>query len=136
VANHQPAPQVTLREASAGEACPLLARVDAFDTTNGRDTVASMAAVGRCFVLSEDGRDIGAYVLQRQGDECYILAAAGQAEFDMTAALATILEGHARGLKSIAFQTRRPGLVRKARKYGYRIAGRVENGVIMRKELT
>lgn len=112
---------------------PLLDPVNAVCTTN--ETAADMAAVGRCFVVSHDGRDVAAYVLQRQGSECYVLAAAGAAEFDVTAFLAAVLEGHAVGLSSIAFQTRRPGLMRKARKYGYSVAGRVANGVIMRKEL-
>ncbi|CAN0621104.1 conserved protein of unknown function [Burkholderia multivorans] len=131
----QASPQVSVREVGAAVARPLLARVDAFDTTGGVDTVASMTAAGRCFVISQDGRDVGAYVLQRQGDECFVLAAQGGADFDVTALLAGVLEGHARGLRSIAFQTRRPGLIRKAKKHGYSIAGRAPAGVVMRKEL-
>ena len=126
-------PQITLREVGAVEAAPLLSPVNRYCTTD--ETAADMASVGRCFVVSQDGRDVASYVLQRQGDECYVLAAAGSAEFDITAFMAAMLEGHAAGLSSIAFQTRRAGLIRKARKYGYTIAGRVANGVVMRKEL-
>jgi hypothetical protein len=124
---------VSVREVGARDAAPLLSPVDRYCTTD--ETAESMARVGRCFVVSHDGRDVASYVLQRQGSECFVLAAAGSAEFDITAFMAAVLEGHAHGLSSIAFQTRRPGLIRKARKYGYRIDGRVANGVVMRKEL-
>ncbi|UTV53236.1 hypothetical protein [Burkholderia arboris] len=129
------APQVSVREVGAETAAPLLARVDAYDTTNGRDTVARMAAAGRCFVISQDGRDVAAYVLQRQGDECFVLAASGTVEFDLTVFGLALIEAHARGLRSVAFQTRRRGLIRKAQKLGYHIAGRAPVGVVMRKEL-
>ncbi|MCA3780139.1 MAG: hypothetical protein IOC39_24185 [Burkholderia sp.] len=132
---HQASPAVTVREVGADVARPLLARVDAFDTSGGVDTVASMTTIGRCFVIAHDGRDVGAYVLQRQGNECFVLAAQGGAEFDLTAFLSVVVEAHARGLASIAFQTRRPGLIRKAKRYGYYIAGRAPEGVVMRKDL-
>ncbi|EDT41989.1 hypothetical protein BamMEX5DRAFT_2257 [Burkholderia ambifaria MEX-5] len=131
---HDASPQVSVREVGADAARPLLARVDAF-MTNDRETVASMTAVGRCFVISQDDRDVAAYVLQRQGRECFVLAAAGAVDFDLTAFGLALIEAHARGLDSVAFQTRRAGLIRKASRLGYRIAGRVANGVVMRKEL-
>ncbi|WP_321797123.1 hypothetical protein [Burkholderia sp. BCC1988] len=112
----------------------MLERVEAF-MTNDRETVAGLAAVGRCFVIEQDGRPVAAYVLQRQGDECFVLAAAGAVDFDLTAFGLALIEAHARGLASVAFQTRRPGLIRKASRHGYRIAGRCEAGVIMRKSL-
>ncbi|ELW9447688.1 hypothetical protein QZM43_09755 [Burkholderia orbicola] len=128
-------PEVSVREVGAPVARPLLARVDEFDTTGGVDSVESMTAAGRCFVITQDGRDVAAYVLQRQGSECFVLAAAGTVDFDLTAFGLALIEAHACGLDSVAFQTRRPGLIRKASRLGYRIAGRVTNGVVMRKEL-
>ncbi|MEX3955890.1 hypothetical protein [Trinickia sp. EG282A] len=130
-------PQVSVREVGAEQARPLLAPVDRYDTTGGAESVASMTTCpgARCFVISQDGRDAAAYVLQRQGDECYVLAAAGAVDFDLTAFGLALIEAHARGLRSVAFQTKRPGLIKKARRLGYAIAGRVADGVILRKEL-
>lgn len=126
---------VTVREVTAGEAGPVLAPVTRFATT--AETVDHVAALGRCFVIEQDGRTVAGYVLQRQGDECFVLAAAGAASFDLTALLARLVDAHAAGLTSIGFQTRRPGLVRRAQRLGYRIVGDVPNGsgVIMRKTL-
>lgn len=131
------APQVSVREVGAIEVRPLLAPVERFDTTNGVETVEVMTACpgARCFVISQDGRDTAAYVLQRQGDECYVLAAAGDVDFDLTAFGLALIEAHATGLRSVAFQTKRPGLIKKASRLGYRVAGRVADGVVMRKEL-
>ncbi len=126
---------VTVREVSAGEAGPILAPVTRYATTD--ETVEQVAALGRCYVIEQDGRPVAGYVLQRQGDECFVLAAAGSVDFDLTDFGLRLIEAHAVGLASVAFQTRRPGLVKKAARLGYRIAGRVKNGhgVIMRKEL-
>ncbi|PMS38457.1 hypothetical protein C0Z20_00800 [Trinickia symbiotica] len=126
-----------MREVGALEARPLLAPVDRYDTTRGKESVDTMTACpgARCFVIRQDGRDVAAYVLQRQGDECYVLAAAGAVDFDLTVFGLALIEAHATGLKSVAFQTKRAGLIKKARRLGYAIAGRVANGVILRKEL-
>ena len=128
-----PASQVSVREVGPTDAAPLLSPVDRYCTTDER--ADAMASCGRCFVISQDERDVAAYVLQRQGDECYVLAAAGSVDFDLTAFGLALIEAHARGMSSVAFQTRRPGLIRKASRLGYRIAGRAGNGVVMRKEL-
>jgi hypothetical protein len=132
--DRHPAPQVVVREASAGDVLDLLAPVDRVSTTN--EPMDYLASVGRCFVISQDERDVAAYVLQRRGDECYVLAAAGSVDFDLTAFGLALIEAHARGLSSVAFQTKRPGLIRRASRLGYRIAGRAGSGVVMRKELT
>ncbi|WP_186181839.1 hypothetical protein [Burkholderia gladioli] len=130
-----PAPQITLRETTAAGAVPLLAPAGRYDTTDGAETVERVAQAGRTFVVSQDGRDVLAYCLQRQGDEVYVLAAAGTADFDLTALGLVLIEAQARGAASVAFQTCRPGLIRKASRHGYKIEGRVANGVIMRKVL-
>lgn len=126
---------LSLREVTAGEVAPLLAPAARYATTD--ETLPGLTACGRCFVIEADGRPVAGYVLQRQGDECYVLAFAGAAQLDLTGLLARLIEAQAAGLDSIAFQTRRPGLVRKAARLGYRVAGRVPDGhgVIMRKTL-
>lgn len=131
--HREPTAQVTLREVGAAEAAPILSPVNRYCTTD--ETVEGMALHGRCFVISEDGRDVAAYVLQRQGNECFILAGAGGASFDLIALSLPIIEAQASGMASVAFQTKRPGLIRKASKQGYYIAGRAGSGVLMRKEL-
>lgn len=129
-------PQVGLREVPAEVARPLLSPVDGYMTTE-HQTVATLAAAGRCFVIEQDGRDVAAYVLQRIERECFVLAAAGSVDFDLTAFGLALIEAHAVGLDSVAFQTRRAGLIRKARRHGYVIAERLANGLgyVMRKEL-
>lgn len=126
---------VSVREVTAGEVVPILSPVVRHATTE--ETLEGLTAIGRCFVIEADGRPVAGYVLQRQGDECFVLAAAGSVDFDLTDFGLRLIEAHAAGLSSVAFQTRRPGLVRKAARLGYAVAGRVPDGhgVIMRKKL-
>ncbi|MBK3337963.1 hypothetical protein [Burkholderia pseudomallei] len=100
-------------------------------------TVADMTVGSRCFVIEQDGRPVAAYALQRIGDACFVRAAAGSVEFDLTAFGLALIEAHASGLARVEFQTRRPGLIRKACRHGYTIAARLDNGrgYLLRKEL-
>jgi hypothetical protein len=102
----------------------------------GDDFEAAMRR-GQCFkVLSASGKKVGAYVLQPCGGEVWISAGAGSADFDLTVVMSALIDQQSQDFDSIAFQTRRRGLVRKARQLGYRIAGEVgECGIIMRKNL-
>jgi hypothetical protein len=59
-------------------------------------------------------------------------AGAASNKADITRAITAALFGIA-GVQSVAFQTGRRGLVRKAARIGYRQIGTVHNGVIMRK---
>lgn len=129
------ASQVRVSEVSAERVLPLITPIDAYPTCG--QSAADLARMGRCFVIEQDGRPVAGYVLQVKGDECYVLAAAGSVDFDLTAFGLELIEAHARGLASVAFQTRRAGLIRKARRHGYRVAGRLANGMgyVMRKEL-
>lgn len=124
-----------MREASAEEAAPLLAPAAQYDTTKGAESAESVARAGRNFIVERDGAPIFTYSLAVYGTECYVLAAAGAADIDLTGFGLMLIEAQAAGLESVAFQTRRPGLIRKAARRGYRLAGRVANGVIMRKVL-
>lgn len=76
-----------------------------------------------------------AYVLQVQGREVFVLAAAGAAEFDLTAFALAVIEAQAAGFDTVAFQTKRRGLMKKAQARGYAKAGRVHDGIIMRKRI-
>lgn len=85
--------------------------------------MASLAAQGQCYAVYEHEQLRGAYVLKAIGGECWVLAAAGRAEFDLTAVLADVINQQAQQFKTIGFQTARRGLVKKAQRHGYEIAG-------------
>lgn len=72
-----------------------------------------------------------AYALKEAGGELWIQAAGGSAPVDLTAFGLAAIEQQAAGVfKSVGFQTRRRGLVKKAMRAGY-----VVDGFIMRKVL-
>ncbi|MRT01139.1 hypothetical protein GJQ57_21050 [Ralstonia pickettii] len=127
------AAQVSVRHVGAAEAIPLLALAERHATTE--EKVEALAHAGHCFVMEQEGRTVFAWSVKPQGDELFILAAAGRAGFDLTRAGLAVIEQQAEGFASVAFLTRRPGLMRKAGALGYVPAGRAGNGVIMRKVL-
>lgn len=118
-------------EATAAQAYAAHVHLD----PQGIATPESLAAAGLSFGLeSEAGRVV--FTLSTTGRECWIHAAAGTG-YGMTAATFCIIEqiaGRA-GCNRVAFQTVRRGLVRRARRLGYRIAEQVGQGHILRKEI-
>ena len=122
-----------VRPATAAEALPVLAPAARWATTG--ESLEHLAKAGHCFVLEQGGAPVFAWSVQAHGDELYILAAAGRAGFDLTETGLAIIEQQAAGFASVAFQTRRRGLLRKAGALGYQPARRLENGVVMRKVL-
>ncbi|MFZ6686409.1 hypothetical protein ACO0K0_01530 [Undibacterium sp. SXout11W] len=82
------------------------------------------------FVVYEDEKPLFGYSLEVGRTEIFITQAAGKADFDIVDHGLQIIESQARGFKSVAFQTIRRGLVRKAKKYGY-----LQDGKILRKWL-
>ena len=106
---------------------------DKTDTGAGKYSVESMIQRGQCFVVGGDTGQVAAYVLQAQGPELWVMAAAGGEQGTcVTTALTALIEAQARahGFASVGFQTKRRGLVRKAEKLGYEVAG-----YIMRKKI-
>lgn len=97
---------------------------------SGKYSLDSLIRQGQCFKVMEGDTIVGAYVLKADGIECYVLAAAGRCDGDLTAAMLAFIEDNGAEFDSIGFQTRRRGLVKKAQKHGYEIAG-----YIMRKKL-
>jgi hypothetical protein len=85
---------------------------------------------GQCFKVMRGGEIIGAYVLKVQGNEVWVSAAIGRDKDDLTAAMLSMIDFNAQQFGSIGFKTKRRGLVRKAQRHGYEIAG-----YIMRKKL-
>ncbi|WP_162567670.1 hypothetical protein [Variovorax sp. SRS16] len=97
------------------------------------DTPEDIAAYGQCFQL-RTGTGVGVFVLRKQGGVMWIdgagarvrgsgLTESGLALFDHIARQA--------GCTEIAFETNRPGLVRKSKLAGYVVAG-----YIMKKAVT
>jgi hypothetical protein len=110
--------QVTPEQAAAAmRAAGLRAPVDC-------DTAEAIAAHGECFELeAEDGG--GVFVVRRKGDVLWIDGAAATRPGNVTeTGLALFMEiARQCGANEIAFETARPGLVRKSKKAGYRVAG-------------
>lgn len=90
----------------------------------GEATADTLAAAGPAFKLTTASGSV-VFVLERNGDAVSIHGAAGQAGEDLTAIGLTVIEECARqaGAKEVKFQTARRGLVRKAEKAGYTVAG-------------
>lgn len=89
----------------------------------GKSTPESLAA-GPAFELRTSGGS-GVFSLERCGNSLWVTAASGRADDDLTAIGLELIEETARqaGCDEVGFQTARPGLVRKAQKQGYQVAG-------------
>lgn len=122
--------KVTLQRATAAEILPFVARAARYDTTGGAEDAQSVARRGG-WLLCEAGKTIAGFTVIERDGGLFITAASGEGRRDLTDCILGLLEQA--GAASVAFQTRRPGLIRKAARRGYRVEGEVANGVIMRK---
>ncbi len=96
--------------------------------TEGADALARM---GNAFAIdTADGSAV--FVVAQRNGIAFVTAAQGGGSVDMTVLLDHVVTLGATndGCKAIAFQTARPGLVRKLTKRGFRVTGWV-----MRKDL-
>lgn len=86
-------------------------------------TPASIASSGHAFELKENGQT-GTFVAEKRGPELWIHGAAGDKNMSTTGNIWNVLDKLAGALdcQHVAFQTSRPGLVKIARKHGYKIA--------------
>ena len=122
-----------MRAAGADEARVHCRRAQRFDTTAGAESLDHLLRVGDCFVIEQGGRPVAAWSQQIDGAGVLrVLVYGGRADIDLTDVLARCLE--AQGAPAAQFQTRRPGLMKKAAELGYRVVGRAPHGVIMRKD--
>lgn len=85
----------------------------------GDDTLA-MCKAGTCFELS-DGCGLAVVVVHERNGVHWVDAAGGSGGRDLAGAIDHVLT--AAGARSIAFQTKRLGLVRRAQRQGYKVAG-------------
>jgi hypothetical protein len=111
-----------LSEADAAKAFVLVDRYD----PRGTSTPESLAGAGPAFALhTTDG--FGAFVVKKNGCQLWVEAAVGKSQDDLTEMGMAIVEEMARKSEctEVAFQTARPGLVKKATKkqHGYKVTG-------------
>lgn len=88
------------------------------------DDAEQIAAHGQCFELrTESG--VGVFVLRRKGDVLWIDGAGRIEGGGLTEPGIALIREVARrlGCRTVAFETARRGLVRRARKLGARVAG-------------
>lgn len=79
---------------------------------------------GECFAISAPGGAQIAYLLSVENGQCWVQACQASGGFDFSDVLLPVLMEQARGVcHSVAFQTARPGLVRKATRRGFRVVG-------------
>lgn len=90
----------------------------------GTSTPASLAGAGQAFEMSVAGGS-GVFVVRKNGAQLWVEAAAGHAADDLTEIGLELIEEMARqaGCTEVAFQTARPGLVKKTNQLGYQVAG-------------
>lgn len=88
------------------------------------ETPEDLAANGACFTLRTE-RGEGVFVLSRAGDVLWVDGAGAVSGQGLTEDGFQAFERIARGqgCNAIGFQTTRPGLVRRAERAGFRVAG-------------
>lgn len=114
---------LNLRTIAPDEAARRLAgceRLDPRGIATAADLVA-MCQAGQCFAL--DGAADAVYVLRVVNGMVWVDAARGSGPVDLTAAIDQLVSTQAAGLRGIALQTRRRGLVAKLQRRGYHVAG-------------
>ena len=101
-----------------------LARLDPRGMLSDAD-IPAMCDRGQCFELvATDGRARAVYVLEVHNGVAWISALAGAGQgMDICKVFDGVTTHQAAGLHRLAFQTARPGLVRKMSGLGYRITG-------------
>ena len=102
----------------------LLVGMETMDPT-GRTTpqeIAGMAASGQCFAATAPGSQ-AVYVMHVQNGVAWVSATKGAGPLDWGNLLLPVIEAQAKGCAAVAFQTARPGLVRKAKRQGYAVTG-------------
>lgn len=116
---------VTLSRVEPDVAASLLRGAERFDPRGiaTQADVEVMCQEGACFAATHASGAQAVYVLRVRNGQAWVDAAAGSGQVDLTALLLPVIELQAARLSSVAFQTARPGLVRKAQRAGYRVAG-------------
>jgi hypothetical protein len=127
---NQKAP-VELRRATVEEVVPLVEMAAKWDTDGGEFDARRLAEICNRFVFEENGVPVCGFLIEIRGDEAFIMAAGSVGRQDFTRIGLGAIEGMARKhFSTVAFATRRGGLIRKAQRLGY-----TRDGCILRKRL-
>lgn len=92
--------------------------------------IEAMAHHGCCFALVS-GQAGAVYVFHVRNRVVWIDALKGNGDGDLVQLVDEAITAQAKGMQAIALQTKRPGLVKKLERRGYRVTGWV-----LRKELS
>lgn len=120
------APRLSVRLAGANPeaALALLSRAEAHAVQG--QSVHELAAGEAVFELMADGRLVGAFTLGvfDHGRELHCGAAGGLPGFDLVGTMTRFADHEARriGARRLVCETKRPGLVRRLQREGYRVA--------------
>jgi hypothetical protein len=106
------------------EAARFLAGVERSDPrgVTGELDLLEHCMSGLCFGVTV-GESKGVYVLAVRNGQAFIRWARGEGDVDLTRTVLPVIEQQCGRLDSLAFQTARPGLVRKATQQGYEVTG-------------
>ena len=121
---------LSVRAIAADEAARRLAGCEHFDPRGicGPGDIAALCERGQCFAL--DGPCDAVYVLTVRNAVVWIDAAKGSGAVDVLATIDAVVTAQSEGLRAIALQTARPGMVKKLERRGFRVTG-----WILRKDL-
>lgn len=116
------APEIS--QVSAAQAVAVMRAVKHMADPSNMDTLESIAGNGECFRFAV-GESEGVFVVKKKGCHLWVsaaaaLASAGLAKIGMQAMDAIAVQAQCR---TVGFQTARAGLVRLAKKQGYRVTG-------------
>lgn len=114
---------IALEKIAAHDAASVM-RAAGLGDASRQYTAESVAEKGQAFKLSTAGGE-GVFVVELRGIELWVHGAGGVASSGLTAPGLAVIEALARsnGCVHVAFQTARPGLVKLAKKSGYRVVG-------------
>lgn len=124
------ADRVTLSRIAPAAALQFLAGLESLDPW-GQMTAQDLATVcerGECFAV--EGAAHAVYVLELDGADCWVNAARSRpGGADVVALLSAVLPAQVAGAaRTLKFTTRRPGLVRRSRRHGWRIGATLARG--------
>ena len=95
--------------------------LDPSGITTSKD-IAGMAERGLCFAATAPAAQ-AVYIIEVKNGIAWVNAAQGFGPADWAGVLLPIIEAQAKGCHAVAFQTARPGLLRRAEKQGYTVTG-------------
>lgn len=117
---------VSVSRIDAGTAAAFLAELAGSDP-RGIVTAESLhqsAQRGHCFSVNHASGAQAVYIIAVENGQAWVTACRGEGgAVDFTKTLLPAIEHQAQGLAAVAFQTARPGLVRKAQAMGYQVTG-------------